>query len=54
MKVFKCDRCGKIINPKKYSIDIFEYSIKINEDVDLCEKCFSFLKMFLENKEFLD
>jgi len=59
MKVsyFKCDRCGKTMNDRRYIIGIFNYkkfdkiSVKSDPDVDLCEGCLKLLKRFFNNKD---
>lgn len=53
MKVsyFQCDRCGKIMNERICTIDIFNHSVKSDPDVDLCEGCLKLLKKFFNNKD---
>lgn len=52
--VFRCDRCGKIIEMDcKYNVvyEDKEYYNKVKTSLDLCPDCASKLKNFLENKD---
>lgn len=52
--VFRCDRCGKIIEMNdKYNVVYAdkEYHNKVMTSLDLCPDCVSKLKNFLENED---
>lgn len=53
MKICKCDRCGKIFEPKPRGDLILErYSDRRNlyEDIDLCDFCYTSIKVWFKNE----
>lgn len=52
--VFRCDRCGKIIEMNdKYNVvyEDMNYYNKVMTSLDLCPHCISELKNFLKNTD---
>lgn len=52
MKVYKCDRCGKEINPLgNYSYSVSVKNLAWASNIDLCLDCLKSFKRWLKGKE---
>ena len=51
MKVYLCDRCGKLINGEPpHNLLVYFERIELN-NVELCEQCYQTIKEVLEDGE---
>lgn len=56
MMLYKCDKCGKIIEKKKelYQMTISLYDSGVKNSYDICEECFyDYIKDFESGKIFV-
>jgi len=51
IEYFKCDKCGKHIEPVEYTVHVKqvtpEHHVKVDKVYDLCEECFEQIKEVL-------
>lgn len=51
MQVYKCDRCGHIMEEIEAVIDLYLDHHKTHDSLQLCEQCYTTIKEVLEDGE---